>query len=275
MNNVIKYLLILLSIVLIISCSEDDSKDDSTGRLAISLSDASFPSDLVDQANVQINKIEIRRKGNSDNGPYVVLSEESVSFNLLDLSNGVTATLADLEIEAGSFDQIRLYVEEANVILTDGTEFELNVPSGASSGIKIFIDPDVEVEGGETTSLLLDFDVNRSFVVQGNPDTPAGIKGFNFTPTIRAVNLGYSGTLSGKITDDQGNGISGTTISTSQNGVNITSALSDEDGNYTVLGLAAGSYDISIEKDGYQSQQIENIQISSGETTTQDVTLNM
>jgi hypothetical protein len=33
--------------------------------------------------------------------------------------------------------------------------------------------------------LVVDFDVSRSFVLQGNPETPAGVRGVIFTPTIR------------------------------------------------------------------------------------------
>ena len=37
---------------------------------------------------------------------------------------------------------------------------------------------------GETLVLLVDFDVDESFVIQGDPETPAGIYGALFTPTI-------------------------------------------------------------------------------------------
>ena len=42
----------------------------------------------------------------------------------------------------------------------------------------------VTVESGQDVSLTLDFDVSKSFVVQGNPNTPAGIKGFLMKPTV-------------------------------------------------------------------------------------------
>ncbi len=38
--------------------------------------------------------------------------------------------------------------------------------------------------------MTLDFDLEKSFVVQGNPNTAAGIKGFHFKPVVKP--LGYS-----------------------------------------------------------------------------------
>ena len=42
----------------------------------------------------------------------------------------------------------------------------------------------LEADEGETTIIVVDFDVAQNFVIQGNPDTPAGIHGILFTPTL-------------------------------------------------------------------------------------------
>ncbi|MFW6222957.1 MAG: DUF4382 domain-containing protein, partial [Bacteroidota bacterium] len=170
-------------------CENTGDNEATSGKLKIQLTDAPFPTDLVAEANVTINKIDIRKKDSIDDGhPFITLKEEEMAFNLLDLTNGVTANLVDLEIDAGTYDLVRLYVSEASVTLTDGREFDLFVPSGAQTGVKIFIDPAVIVAGGLTAELLLDFDVSRSFVVQGNTNTPAGINGFIVKPVIKASN---------------------------------------------------------------------------------------
>jgi hypothetical protein len=35
--------------------------------------------------------------------------------------------------------------------------------------------------------VLVDFDVDQNFVIQGNPETPAGINGILFTPVLREL----------------------------------------------------------------------------------------
>lgn len=264
-------LVIIVCSIIIAACSTDeDVTRETNGRLLIELTDAPFPTDLVSEANVTISKIEIRMS-DEDSSAFVVLSEEEASFNLLDLTNGVTASLVDKELEAGMYDLIRMHVADASIVLKDGTTFDLFIPSGAQTGIKIFIKPALEVVGGLTSGLLLDFDVSRSFVVKGNPNTPAGIKGFIFKPTIKASNISTSGGLVGVVTDSLDVGVNGATVSVLAADTVNTSTITSESGAYSVLGLSAGTYDITVEYEGYEMVTIEGIEIVAGNTTTQDV----
>jgi hypothetical protein len=151
------------------------TSSEGSARLNVRLIDAPFPFDLVDSVVVTIGGVEVI----GDEG-RVTIADDDTSFNLLDLRNGVSALLGSVDVPAGTYSEARLTVDDASVYLKDGREFELDVPSGR---IKVLLD-DLVVEDGQIVTLTLDFDVNRSFVVNGNPDTPAGIKGFKFKPTI-------------------------------------------------------------------------------------------
>ena len=63
----------------------------------------------------------------------------------------------------------------------------------------------IEIVAGETI-FVVDFDVEQNFVIQGDPDTPAGIQGVLFTPNLRAVVRGVAGSIAGTVassnTDD-------------------------------------------------------------------------
>ena len=104
-----------LSLWILILASCNDGNDGSTGTINVRISDAPFPIDLVEEANVTISKVELRNKGGSDGGPFLTLTEEEQSFNLLELSNGVTDSLVQLEVPVGSYDLIRLFVSEASI----------------------------------------------------------------------------------------------------------------------------------------------------------------
>jgi hypothetical protein len=151
------------------------TSSEGSARLNVRLIDAPFPFDLVDSVVVTIGSVEVI----GDEG-RVTIADDDTSFNLLDLRNGVSALLGSVDVPAGTYSEARLTVDDASVFLIDGREFDLDVPSGR---IKVLLD-DLVVEDGQIVTLTLDFDVNRSFVVNGNPDTPAGIKGFKFKPTI-------------------------------------------------------------------------------------------
>lgn len=247
------------------------------GRISIQLTDAPFPTDLVAEANVTIEKIDIRSSNNGEegefSGPFTVLSEEEMSFNLLDLTNGITANLVDLEVEPGSYDLIRLYIKDASVKLSDETVFNLTIPSGAETGLKLFITPSIEVTEEISAELLLDFDVSKSFQIQGSLDGPSGINGVIFKPVIKVSNLSTSGRLVGTTTNIEDLAIEGVTVSLMTADTVYTTTFTGEDGGYSVLGVDAGTYNVVYELDGYTAITLENVEITAGNATTKDVQL--
>ena len=155
------------------------------GTVQVLLTDAPFPFDLVDSANVEIERVELL----SEEEGVQVISEEEQAFNLLTLRDGVTTPLGEVELPAGRYDQIRLIVDDsASVVLKNGTRYNLKVPSGTETGIKV-LTGGLEISGEEQATVTLDFNVEESFVVQGNPDTPAGIKGFLFKPVVKLKDI--------------------------------------------------------------------------------------
>jgi hypothetical protein len=174
--------LLLVGLGLVAGCDSSTGPDD-LGRMTVLLTDAPFPFDLVAEANVTIGRVELL----TENGIQILTEDEQI-YNLLDLQNGVTATLASTPVPEGRVVQIRLIVTAASVVLTDDTTFDLQVPSGAQTGIKI-LTPGAEIEIDAQTSATLDMDVSDSFVVLGNPDSLAGIQGFIFTPVVTLSEL--------------------------------------------------------------------------------------
>lgn len=288
MKNLIKSGWMILVAVSLLTASCDqilNSENGGKGTVVISLTDAPFPVGLVDQALVTIDKIELRSvapetapEAEKDNAAlYTVLYEgEGKEFDLLDLQNGVTAELLSYELEAGSYDMVRMHVASAEVVLKDnkGT-FDLKVPSGSSSGLKIKISPVLVVEEGVESEVILDFDVSKSFVVQGNSKTPAGIKGFLFKPTLRAMCQKYSGIIAGKVSENETTPVSEAHVQIYASGADTvyTSAITNKSGMYKMTGLPAGTYKLVCEKEGYKAVTIEQVMVKARETTNQNVTL--
>ena len=227
------------------------------------------PSDYIESAWVDIGAVELLPAGGG--GP-VVLTEDGTDglVDLLELQGTATALLADAVIEAGDYHQIRLIVEDASVDLAEGYEFndgstskDLFVPSGAQTGIKLNLagsdgEDDagpVRIASGETV-LVLDFDVHQSFVIQGEPDGPAGINDVLFTPTLRVVvqdvAASVSGTVSTSVTGASVEGLVVTAEPTDEGTLEeyqsqTGTAVTDESGAYTIYFLVPGSYTVSVE----------------------------
>lgn len=282
------------TLMVFISCTDGDDSLSDMGRITVQITDAPFPHDLVAEANVTIFKIDARQKehetevdsemdGESenetdgeDNSPFIILMEEEVQINLLELTNGLTERLVNTDVPVGTYDLIRIYVKGVNIVLKDGTTFDLNVPSGEQTGIKVFIKPGLVVEGGLTADLLLDFDVSKSFVPKGGGSDFTGITGFNFKPVIKACNNSTAGTLSGLVTTIQEEvavGLEGAQVAVFAADTLNTTTFTDETGAYMVLGLDAGSYDVEVELEGYEMQTAEGIEITAANKTIQDFEL--
>jgi hypothetical protein len=264
------FVLIALFSIFLFGC-EKSVENSAMGKLSIELTDTPFPIKLVSEANVTINMIEVRKvQAESAGNPFLVLSEDEFSYNLLDLQNGLTADLVEIEVPAGEYDLIRLYVSSAEIKLTDKTVYDLELPSGDETGIKTFIKPSINVVGGLTTELVLDFDVSQSFVVQGDPFTPDGINGFTFKPVIRVANKSTTGSIKGKVTDTTPTALEAAEVWIEDNG-NIFKTFSDDEGLYTLSFIPAGTYTINATKSTvdveYETVSIENVEVMAGNAT--------
>ena len=253
----------------------DDSLGPSTNdaQLSVALTDA--PSEYFASATVDIGAIEIIPAS----GPPIELTSSGGEHDLLDLQNGVMADLATLDIESGTYLQLRLIVESASVELAEGYEFadgstskSLFVPSGAQTGIKLDLssaDGDegagVEIAPGETILMVVDMDVSQNFVFQGDPDSPEGIQGVLFTPLLRVVLDDVAGTISGTVTSDaDGSGLENETVRAVLLSSEVLEALqTDEataitgsDGSYTIHFLSPGEYEVSVDEFSADSQTV-------------------
>jgi hypothetical protein len=270
------------AIMLLAACQElikddpsgpsNDPSDQAMGNLVIRLTDAPFPVELIEKAEVIITKVEIRHENDTGGYPFMTLLEDTLTFDLLELRNGVTAELLDTALPTGTYDLVRLYVHEASLTIKDMDTYHMKVPSGAQTGIKIFIDPAVRIKGGLTAELLLDFCLEKSFVMKGNMNSPAGIKGFNFKPVIRAVNQSTAGSIEGIVMDTSMLELPNASVWIEQDSV-IANTVSDSAGFYALIGIPEGYYSIYATKENYDTVSFENVEIVAGNKSIQDFTL--
>ncbi len=252
-----------------------NDEEEDTGTLSILLTDAPFPIEWVAEANVTIDSILVHSMGSDE---FITLFSTPQVFNLLDLRNGVTASLASVEIPTGQYNQMRLIVNDsaASVILNDsvGTSSPLDIPSGGKSGMKLNIKPFLQVQAGIESELLLDFDVSKSFHPKGNLDSIGGITGFIFSPVLRVVNLGNTGRLQGTVTDSSSSAvIPGAQVSISVADTVLTSTLADTLGVYAIIGLPADTYSVEASASDYNTKTVSSVTIDAKGITVQNFAL--
>ncbi|MEE8251706.1 MAG: DUF4382 domain-containing protein [Gemmatimonadales bacterium] len=213
-------------------------------------------------------------EGDSDDGDgaFVTILDEEVSFNLLDLQNGLTAPLASASLTASSYSQIRFIVSSGHVVLADGREFELTVPSGEQTGIKLSFD--FTITGAETTTLLLDVDVSKAFVPipGGDVNDASQIESFLFKPSLalRITELELTGTASGEVVDELDAPLAGVAVSAFLGDVGVTTTATAEDGSYVLNGLESGTYSVVYSLVGFTAETVFDVEVTAGADTVVD-----
>lgn len=262
----LKFLQGVLGFILLISlvsCHEKKAESTvPTGTLRLLATDAPFNFDTVLSAKITIDEIRLR---NSSGERITVLNKER-TLDLLTLRNGIVETLSELDIPSGNYDQISLLVSSALVEMKDGAIFPLKIPSAATSGLKIFVNPGIVINTGLSTDVLLDFDLSQSFIPTMNGQS---VTGFIFKPVIRAINMAIAGTISGQVldvTDDSP--LSGATVTVKKGTTVITTAVTDSEGFFKILGLPADSYHVVAELPTYGSLTIEAVPVAAGNEVT-------
>ena len=77
--------------------------------------------------------------------------------------------------------------------MKDSTEFNLKIPSGSQTGIKVNL-PEFEFTNvDDQAEITVDFNVEESFVVRGTPQTVSEITGFLFKPVLKIVDFQLNG----------------------------------------------------------------------------------
>jgi hypothetical protein len=150
--------------------AHDSPQGESVAKVDVLLTDA--PGDF-DEVWVDLSHVEIETDGG-----WLMLAEDAQSFDLLTLQDDVTAALGGGLLAPGRYNQLRLVVDSAHVVIDGATE-PLTIASGSQTGVKI--DLDAEIEGQMTYKLVIDFDAAKSVKHTG--------QGWLMTPVVTVKEL--------------------------------------------------------------------------------------
>src|SRR6185295_8088517 len=84
---------------------------------------------------------------------------------------------------------------------------------------------------------------------------------------------GGGSNLRGRIVDDRGSPLPGVTVTLESNGSAPVVGVTDANGVFTLVNLPAGSFTLKAELEGFSSLDYPNVQLSTGRTTSLDITM--
>lgn len=175
------------------------------GTLKMALTDAPFTTDSAQSVNVFVVRVDGRMAaadsaaadsatgGDSASADgWTTLAMPDTTVNLLSYQNGNTLALGAAPLAAGNYSGFRMIIDptRSNIVLTNGDTLTgsstpgIMFPSGNRSGIKINLASPVTVAAGDTAAMLIDFNIDSSFVVRGRSIAQLGLL---FKPVIQAT----------------------------------------------------------------------------------------
>lgn len=257
------------------ACADSSTGNAVNGKITVLLKDA--PGD-VKSAVVTISQIYLQGSAEGDDpGSRVILRDTPVTTDLLTLASSTAELVKDGTVPAGTYGQLRFVVTGGYVEVDngDGTTSifasspsyaglpsgavvagTLQMPSYATSGLKVNLPGGGVTLDAEQTVVLVDFDVSRSF------GKAAGSSGkWVMSPVVTATELAFSGSLKVTLAKDAAltlPSINGTPVTLGQFKATITKAggtpeelpLTDVDNDGTfessVRYLPAGDYTVDF-----------------------------
>ena len=194
MNLAIKTLLFVSPALLLSSCGSDGDSADALGALSFAITDS--PVDAAEKVVVRFNGIEIK-PADGDAISFDFSSPRDI--DLLALQGGNAAPLISGEsVPAGNYNWVRLKVSAVqdnifdSYIQIDGIQYELRIPSGNETGLKLV--SGFTVAQGGNANYTIDFDLRKSVVAP-----PGQAPVMMLKPALRLVNNIEVGTMTGVV----------------------------------------------------------------------------
>lgn len=272
MSKLINMALYIVTVFLLgavlVSCG-GSSDGGGFGTLELGLTDAAtteYQAIYVTIAEVQVNK----QSETEGEGGWETVMKPGQTYNLMELVNGVMATLGVGELAAGKYGQMRLILGElpetpgnnilgvphpfANYFIDgDNNSIELKIPSGYQTGIKIV--KGFTINASQVTEMILDFDADKSVVQAGNSGK------WLLKPTIKIREMEIvDNSVSGVVANAESSPLAGALVSAQiyepdaldpKDKVMVeTSTTSTELGEYKLF-LPPDTYNIVAARDGY------------------------
>ncbi len=248
--------LFIAGIFLLASCDLSDDLSNNPGTMQVLLTDApgNYEEVWVDILEVRVHK---QADAEEDDNGWRTINDQPVQVDLLQLTNGNYEILGEAELEPGTYSQMRLILGDQNELIMNGETHHLSTPSAQQSGLKLNIN--AEIEGGESYTLLLDFDASRSIVKAGN----SGM--YILKPVIKAVGLAQTGAIGGTIEPAEAL----PWVYAIANEDTLAGTLASDEGEFLMIGLENGTYQVSVvpSVEGYNSEVISNIEVVAPDTT--------
>lgn len=190
MNNLTKFKVLTSILFIAFFLNGCLSTDDEQSTVSLRVIDSSYSGiakeltiDTEDYSTVNVSIIRIELTGDDTVVVLIDYETDPLLINLLDLGSAGTLLVDDAEIPLGTYNNIRIILdapEEQNqapvnpssflTVEGDTTEYAIFIPSGSQTGLKINLNPHIELVDGSSFEVVLDFNSKNTITKTGQND---------------------------------------------------------------------------------------------------------
>lgn len=266
MKKIIQVLgfLLLFATVLIYSCQKDLTDDaissDQPHSYKIFLTDHATP--VFDSVFIDIQSLEVKLEDDSiSNGGWINLSINAGVYNILRFRNGLDTLFTTGTLPNARLKKIRLTLGTQNSVMKGGQSFPLRVKSEDREVIANIESTNFEITNGQVL-FWIDFDAGRSIQIDNSGS--GNNNGYRLKSQIKIFSNSHSGRIEGRVFPLAADPIIKAVIGSDT----ATAIPDDHDGEFKIVGLNPGTYQVIIDgSNNYRDTTINNIIVRKGEDT--------
>jgi hypothetical protein len=258
----------------------------TNGTVTVQATDAPFAANVVTGATITVTQILMHTDATASSGYTTIFDTATgaapIQVDIFHLRDGLQQALATASVPPGDYRQVRVVISAASLALTNGNSYTypqangstgaIQPTSAATSGLKIMIDPPLTVVSSVASTLLLDVDLQQSFLPTPANDALSA-NAYHLQPVIRAENVSTVGTISGTVTQAGAPAASATVQIFDASHTLVTSTATDASGNFIAQALPpATTYTVTATL-GSATGQAASQPVAAGSNTVCNVTI--
>jgi Domain of unknown function (DUF4382) len=251
----------------LVACGGGGGSSDGPATMRLFLTDA--PACGYDNVWVTVDKVRVHQSasaGDNDGGWVEMDVSPDKRVDLLTLTNGTLEPLGQMQLEAGTYTQMRLVLAPNNAAAplansikpTGGVETALTTPSGQQSGLKMNVN--LTVNPDTVADFAIDFNACKSFVRAGNSGR------YLLKPVLSAIPI-ISTHIIGWVDLSLANGNTGVSAQVDGNVVRATTP-DVTTGRFVLPWVPAGTYNIVLTAPGRVNAVMTGVPVTAAGPTT-------
>lgn len=270
MKNIIRLALLCLlpTTVVLYSCQKDVTANGNGATdvnkphaITIYLTDHQTP--IFDSVFIDLQRLQVKLEDDTlPNGGWVNLAIHPGVYNILRFRNGLDTLFATGTLPNARIRKIKLVLGTQNSAMKNGQSFPLRVKDEDREVIANLDNSNFEITPTGQVLFWIDFDAGNS--IQPDNSGSGNGNGYRLKSHIKIFTRSNSGRIEGRVLPRAADAIVKAVIGSDT----ATAIPDDDDGEFKIVGLNAGTYKILIDgQNGYNDTIINNVIVRNREDT--------